>query len=160
MEGPSHPEIDSMAEIRQQFQLLQAQLSETKKELADIKQKDKDKSFAHADMARVSDTGDTGSYIGRVVAVLERPKVEDSQEFYVSWLMAEKAEERGDRQKFRDLSRAEVEYEKRLLDFSCRAPTYDGNPSKVFDWCGELSRFKCETIPNDAARLYNRKGTV
>ena len=46
MEGPSHPAIDSMAEIRQQFQLLQAQLAETKKELADIKQKDKDKLFA------------------------------------------------------------------------------------------------------------------
>ena len=45
-EGPSHPAIDSMAEIRQQFQLLQAQLAETKKELADIKQKDKDKLFA------------------------------------------------------------------------------------------------------------------
>ena len=29
--------------------------------------------------------------------------------------------------------RAEAEYNKRLLDFSCRAPTYDGNPGKVFD---------------------------
>ena len=46
MEGPSHPKIDGMAEIRQQFQLLQAQLAETKKEMAEIKQKDKDKSFA------------------------------------------------------------------------------------------------------------------
>jgi len=50
-----------------------------------------------------------------------------------------------------DLSRAEAEYKKRLLDFSCRAPTYDGNPSKVFVWCGELekhlSRFECETMP-------------
>ena len=46
MEGPSHPAIDGMAEIRQQFQLLQAQLVETKKEMAEIKQKDKDKSFA------------------------------------------------------------------------------------------------------------------
>ena len=41
MEGPSHPAIDGMAEIRQQFQLLQAQLAETKKEMAEIKQKDK-----------------------------------------------------------------------------------------------------------------------
>ena len=35
-------------------------------------------------------------------------------------------------------------------------PPYDGNPSKVFDWCGELekhlSRFKCETIPNDTVK--------
>ena len=46
MEGPSHPAIDGMAEIRQQIQLLQAQLAETKKEMAEIKQKDKDKSFA------------------------------------------------------------------------------------------------------------------
>ena len=37
MEGPSHPAIDGMAEIRQQFQLLQAQLGETKKEMAEIK---------------------------------------------------------------------------------------------------------------------------
>ena len=60
--------------------------------------------------------------------------MEDSQEYYVSWLIAEKAAGRGDRQTLRDMSRAEAEYEKRLLDFSCRAPTYDGNPSKVFDW--------------------------
>ena len=46
MEGPSQPVIDGMAEIRQQIQLLQAQLAETKKEMAEIKQKDKDKSFA------------------------------------------------------------------------------------------------------------------
>ena len=34
--------------------------------------------------------------------------------------------------------------------------TYDGNPSKVFDWCGELekhlSRIECETIPNNAIK--------
>ena len=33
---------------------------------------------------------------------------------------------------------------------------YDSNPSKVFDWCGELEkhllRFKCETIPNDVIK--------
>ena len=42
------------------------------------------------------------------------------------------------------------------MNFSCRAPTYDGNPSKVFNWCGELekhlSRFKCEKILNDAMK--------
>ena len=74
----------------------------------------------------------------------------------MSFLKAEKAAGRGDRQKLRDLSRAEAEYEKRLLDFSCRALAYDGNPGKLFDWCGELekhlSRFKCETIPNDAVK--------
>ena len=131
MEGPSQPATDGMAKIRQQFQLIQAQLSETKKELADIKQKDKDKSFAQTwQEAAVLETQDP---IGKVVAILERAKVEDSQEFYVSFLKAEKAAGRGDRQTLRDLSRAEAEYEKRLLDFSCRAPAYDANPNKVFD---------------------------
>ncbi len=35
-----------MAEMRQQFILLQAQLAETKKEMAELKKKDKDTSFA------------------------------------------------------------------------------------------------------------------
>ena len=148
------PAIDGMAEIRQQFQLLQAQLAETKKELVEIKQKDKDKSFAQ--IWQESATPETQDPIGRVFAMLERPKVEDSQAFYVSWLKAEKAVGRVDGQTFRDLSRAEAEYEKRLLNFSCRSPTYDGNPSKVFNWCGELekhlSRFKCETNPKDAIK--------
>ena len=138
MEGPSHPAIDGMAEIRQQFQLLQAQLTETKKEMAEIKQKDKNKSFAQT--WQESGTPVTQDPIGREVAMLERPKVEDSQAFYVSWLKAEKAAGRADGQTFRDLSRAEAEYEKRLLNFSCRALTYDGNPSKVFDRCGELEK--------------------
>ena len=45
MEGQSHPAMDDMVEIRQQFQLLQAQLTKTKEKLANIEQKDKDKSF-------------------------------------------------------------------------------------------------------------------
>ena len=59
--------------------------------------------------------------------------MEDAQEVYVSFLKAERAAGRGDRLTLVDLSRAEAEYKKRLLDFSCRAPTYDGNPSEVFD---------------------------
>ena len=47
---------------------------------------------------------------------------------------------RGDRQTSRDLSMAEAEYKKRMLEFTCKAPTYDGNPAKVFDWCGELEK--------------------
>ena len=125
MEGPSHPAIDGMAEIRQQFQMLQAQLTETKEKLAE--QKDKEKSFAQT--WQESATPETQDPIGRVVAILDRPKVEDAQEVYVSYLKAEKPAGRGDRQTLRDLSRAEAEYKKRLLDFSCRAPTYDGNPS-------------------------------
>ena len=81
MEGPSHPAMDGLGEMRQQFQLLQAQ----------------------------SATPETQDPIGRVVAVLERPKVEDSQEFFESWLKAEKAAGRADRQTFRDMSRAEAE---------------------------------------------------
>ena len=77
MEGPSHPAMDSMAEIRQQFQLLQAQLSETKKVLAYIKQKDKDKSFSQKWQEA------EGRRFPRV---------------YVSFLKVEKAAGRGDRQ--------------------------------------------------------------
>ena len=40
----------------------------------------------------------------------------------------------------RDLSRAEAEYKKRMLEFSYKAPLYDGNPAKVFDWCSELEK--------------------
>ena len=90
------------------------------------------------------------------MTILERPKVEDAQEVYLTYLKREKAAGRGDRQTLRDLSRVEAEYKKRMLDFSCKAPTYDGNPAKVFDWCGELekhlSRNECETIPNDAIK--------
>ena len=82
--------------------------------------------------------------------------MEEAKECYVAYLKAEKAAGRGDRQTLQDLSREEAEYKKRLLEFSCRAPTYDGNPSKVFDWCGKLkkhlSRFGCETISNDAIK--------
>ena len=77
IEGPSHPAIDSMAEIRQQFQLLQAQRAETKKEMAEIKQKDKEKSFTQT--WQESATPETQDPIRRVVAILERPKVEDAQ---------------------------------------------------------------------------------
>ena len=51
-----------------------------------------------------------------------------------------------------ELSKAEAAYKKKLRNFSSCAPPYDGNPSKVFDWCGELekhlSRYKFDTIPN------------
>ena len=144
MEGPSHPAIDGMAEIRQQFQMLQAQLVETKDKLANM------------ETWLETATPETQDPIGRVVAILERTKVEDAQVGYLNYLKGEKAAGRGDRQTLRDLSRAEAEYKKRMLDFSCKAPTYDGNPAKVFDWCGELekhlSRNECETIPNEAIK--------
>ena len=46
MEGPSHPAMDGLAEIRQQFQQLQVQLAGTNQELADLKKKDLDQAFA------------------------------------------------------------------------------------------------------------------
>ena len=154
MEGPSHPAMDGLEEMRQQFQQLQAQLAATNWELANIKQKDKDQAFAKT--WQVEATPETQDPIGRVVAVLERPKKEDSQEYYVSLLKALKAAGKADMQTHRELSKAEAEYEKKLRDFSCGAQPYDGNPSKVFDWCGELekhlSRFKCETIPNEIVK--------
>ena len=79
MEGTSHPAIDGMAEIRRQFQLLQAQLAEIKKQMVEIKQKDKDKSFAQT--WQESATPETQDPISRVVAMLERHKVEDSHEY-------------------------------------------------------------------------------
>ena len=79
-------------------------------------------------MARGSYT-ETQDPIGRVVAILERTKVEDAQVGYLNYLKAEKAAGRGDRQTLRDLSRPEAEYKMRMLDFSCKAPTYDGNPA-------------------------------
>ena len=153
MEGPSHPVMDGLEEMRQQFQQLQAQLAATNRELANIKQKDKDQAFAKT--RQVEATPETQDPIGRVVAVLERPKVEDSQEHYVSLLKSLKAGKAA-MQTHRELSKAEADYKKKLRDFSCGAPPYDGNPSKVFDWCGELekhlSRFKCETIPNETVK--------
>ena len=55
-------------------------------------------------------TLETQDPISRVVTMLECPKVEDAQEFYVSWLKAERAAGRADGQTCRDLSRAVAEY--------------------------------------------------
>ena len=98
MEGPSNPTMDVVVEMRQQFQQLQAQLAATNKELADIKQKDKNQSFAKT--WQESATPETQDPIGRVVAVIECPKVEDSQEYYVSLLKAEKAAGKADMKTF------------------------------------------------------------
>ena len=46
----------------------------------------------------------------RVVARLERPKVKDAQEVYMSFLKAEKAAGRGDRLTIQDLSKGEAKY--------------------------------------------------
>ena len=99
---------NDIAEIRQQYQLLQAQLTETKKKRADIEQKDKDKSFAQT--WQESATPETQDPIERVVARLERPKVKDAQEVYMSFLKAEKAAGRGDRLTIQDLSKGEAKY--------------------------------------------------
>ena len=71
MEGPSYPAIDGLAEMRQQFQMLQAQLAETKDKLASIEQKDKEKSFAQT--WQESATPETQDPIGRIVAISRTP---------------------------------------------------------------------------------------
>ena len=110
--------------------------------MANIEQKDKDKSFAQT--WQESATQETQDLIGRVVAILERPKVEDAQEVYMSFLKAEKAAGR------------RLSIRRGCWILAVEPQTYDGNPGKVFDWCGKLekhlSRFECETIPNDAIK--------
>ena len=153
MEGPSHPAMDGLAVMRQQFQQLQAQLAATNKKLADIKKKDKDQAFART--WQESATPETQDPIGRVVALLECTKVEDSQEYYVSLLKVEKAAGRANMQTHRELSKAEAEYERKLRDFSCGAPPYDGNPiakclTGVVNWrsiCRGISVIRFPTIP-------------
>ena len=152
MEGPSHPVMDGLALMRQQFQQLQAQLVGTNQELANIKKKDKDHAFARP--WQEAATRETQDPIGRVVAVLEHTKVEDSQEYFVLLLKAEKAAGRANKQTHRDLSKAEAEYERKLRDFSCGAPLYDGNPTKGLNWCANwrsicrgLSVRRFPTIP-------------
>ena len=49
----------------------------------------------------------------------------------MSLLKAEKAAGRANMQRHRELSKAEAAYKEKLRDFSCSAPPYDGNPSKV-----------------------------
>ena len=80
--------------------MLQAQLAKTKDKLASIEQKDKEKSFAQT--WQESATPETQDPIGRIVAKLERPKVEDAQEVYLTYLRAEKAAGRGDRPTLRE----------------------------------------------------------
>ena len=71
----------------------------------------------------------------------------------MSLLESEKAAGRANMQKHRELSKAEAEYERKLRDFSCGAPPYDGNPSKltgVVNWrsiCQDISVIRFPTIP-------------
>ena len=95
MEGPSHPVMDGMEEMRRQFQMIQAQLAETQNELANIKRKDKENSFAQT--WQEAATPETQDHFGRVVAILEHTMVEDAQLVYLNYLRAEKAAGRGDR---------------------------------------------------------------
>ena len=69
-----------------------------------MERKDQEKSFAQT--WQESATPETQDPIGRVVAILDRPKVEDAQEVYVSYQKVEKAAGRGDRLRLRDLSSA------------------------------------------------------
>ena len=135
MEGPSNPMMDGLAEMRQQFQLIQAQLTVTNKELADIKKKDSDQAFAKT--WQESATPETQDPIGRVVALLEGTKIEESQEYYVTLPKAEKA---AAMTTHAELSKAEAAYKRKIWNFSSCDPPYDGNPSNVFDWSNELEK--------------------
>ena len=103
-----------------------------------MKRKDSEQSFAKTWAETV--TPETQDPIGRVVALLEAPKQEDSQENYVRLLKAEKAAGRATLSTYSELSKAEAAYEKKLRNFSSCVPPYDGNPGKVFDWCNELEK--------------------
>ena len=116
IEGPSNLVMDVLEEMRQHFQLLQAQLVATNKELANIKNKDSDQAFAKT--WQESATPETQDLSVGVVALLERPKVEDSQEYYVMLLKVEKAAGRATMNTHAELSKAEAAYEKKLRNFS------------------------------------------
>ena len=138
----------------QQVQALQAQLKVNNRKLANIEKKGGDQAFAKT--WQESAMPETQDPIGRVVALMETQKIEDSQEHYVKLLKAEKAAGKATLSMLGELSKSEAAYNKRLREFSCGAPPYDGNPNKVFDWCGELekhlSRHQCEKIPNDTIK--------
>ena len=57
---------------------------------------------------------------------------------------------------YADLSKAEAAYKRKLRELSQIAPTYDGNPNKVFDWCNKLEKhlaiYEWETIPNNTIK--------
>ena len=89
MEAVPNPIVAGMAEMRQQFQALHAELEANNKELANIKKKDSDQTFAKT--WQETATPETQDPIRRVVALLELPKIEDSQEYYVKLLKVKKA---------------------------------------------------------------------
>ena len=72
MEEPSDPVAESLVEMREQFQRLLAKQVVSDEELADIKRKDSEQSFARTWLETV--TSETQDPIGRVVALLEAPK--------------------------------------------------------------------------------------
>ena len=89
MEGPGTQATGVLAEMREQFKMLLVQQALTSKKLVDIKKKDSDQAFAKTWVGTA--TPETQDPIDRVVALLEAPKQEDSQEYYVRLLKAEKA---------------------------------------------------------------------
>ena len=103
-----------------QLQQILAKQAVTEKAIADIKKKGMDQAFVKAWGETV--TPETQDPIGRVVALLEAPKQEDSQEYYISLLKAERAAGRATLTTFSELSKAEAAYKKKLRDFSRFAP--------------------------------------
>jgi len=84
----------------------------TEKKLADIQRKDTDQAFSKTWSETA--TPETQDPIGRVIALLDLPKQEDLQEYYVSLLKAERAAGRATLNMYAELSKAEAAYEKKL----------------------------------------------
>ena len=101
-----------MAVVMGQLQQILAKQAVTEKAIADIQKKDTDQAFVKT--WGETATPETQDPIGRVDALLEAPKQEDSQEYYISLLKAERAAGRATLTTFSELSKAEAAYKKKL----------------------------------------------
>ena len=80
------------------------------------------------------------------IAKLERPKQVDGTLDYLEMLRAERD------CVYAELGKSEEAFGKRKRKFNMHAPSYDGNPKKVFKWCekleAHLDNYEWEQIPN------------
>ena len=121
MEGSSNPPMEYMAAVVQQILANQAV---TDKRVADVEKKSTDKAFVKSwEESAIPETQDP---IGRVIALLEIPKQEDSQGHYVNLLKAEIASGTAPLSTYAEFSKAEAAYKKILGEFNQFGPTYDG----------------------------------
>ena len=112
IEGPSNPSTDNMALVMGQLQQILAKQAVSEKAKADIQKKDTDQAFVKT--RGETATPETQDSIVRVVALLEAPKQENSQEYYISLLNTERAAGRATLSTFSGLSKADAAYKKKL----------------------------------------------